>query len=154
MNGTPNRRAFLTTTALAGAGLLAGCGGSEEPATPTGNAPDEVATYLADTDNFDGSLQDETGTDSVSVDVGAPGNGGNFAFAPPAIRVDTGTTVTWVWTGEGNMHNVVHEGGDFESQQTAEAGFEFDHTFDSTGTYRYACTPHASLGMKGAVVVV
>jgi halocyanin-like protein len=153
MDETPNRRAFLTTAALSGACLLAGCGGSDGTATPAGSAPDEVATYLADTDNFDGSLQDETGTDSVSVDVGAPGNGGNFGFAPPAIRVDTGTTVTWVWTGEGNMHNVVHEGGDFESQQTAEEGFEFEHTFDEAGTYRYACTPHAALGMKGAVVV-
>jgi len=150
-----NRRAFLGTAALTGAGILAGCGGSggSGEATPTANAPSEVAEYLSETDNFDGSLQDETGSDNVTVDVGAEGNGGNFAYAPAAIRVDTGTTVTWVWTGQGSAHNVVHEDGDFESEQVVEAGFEFEYTFDSAGTYLYYCTPHRSLGMKGAVVV-
>lgn len=153
------RRAFIGTAALTSVGLLAGCGGSsgssgsDGGSTPAGSAPSEVADYLSDTENFDGGLQDETGSGSVSVDVGAEGNGGNYAFAPPAIRVDTGTTVTWVWTGEGQNHNVVHEDGSFDSEQTDEEGFEFEYTFEEAGTYLYACTPHTGLGMKGAVVV-
>jgi halocyanin-like protein len=89
----------------------------------------------------------------VTVAVGAEGNGGNFAFDPAAIRVSSGTTVVWNWTGQGAQHNVVAEDGSFESELTEEEGFTFEHTFSESGTYEYACTPHRSLGMKGAVVV-
>jgi plastocyanin len=39
---------------------------------------------------------------------------------------------------------------------TAEEGSDvtFEHTFEETGTYRYLCVPHESLGMVGAVHVV
>lgn len=152
-----DRRTFIGTAAVATTGVLAGCGGDgggESTATASGDdVPSEVSEYLSETTNFDGSVADETGSDSVSVDVGAEGNGGNFAYAPAAISVDTGTTVTFVWTGEGQEHNVVHEDGDFESEQTAEDGFEFEYTFESAGNYLYYCTPHESLGMKGAVIV-
>jgi halocyanin-like protein len=155
MGRSVDRRSFIGTVAVASAGLLAGCGGSGSgsESMPTGNAASAVAEYLSGTDNFDGNLQDETGSETVSVDVGSEGNGGNFGYAPAAISVDTGTTVTWVWTGLGSSHNVVHEDGDFESRQTAEEGFEYEFTFESSGTYLYYCTPHRSLGMKGAVVV-
>jgi halocyanin-like protein len=79
--------------------------------------------------------------------------GGTFAFAPPAVRIGTGTTVRWRWTGEGSQHNVVHEGGAFESQLTSEAGHTFEHEFGEPGVYRYYCTPHRMLDMKGVVVV-
>jgi halocyanin-like protein len=112
----------------------------------------EVEEWLSDVDSYDGVV-DETGSGSVTVQVGAEGNGGNFAFAPTAVRVSTGTTVTWEWTGQGAQHNVAAEGGSFESDMSAEEGFTFEHTFSESGTYRYVCTPHRSLGMKGAVVV-
>ena len=91
-----------------------------------------------------------TGQGSVTVQVGASGNGGNFAFAPPAIRVASGTTVTWEWTGEGGAYNVVAEGGAFDSGE-AQSGSGV--TFEGTGTFLYQCEPHGSLGMKGAMVV-
>jgi halocyanin-like protein len=154
MTGNPNRRAFLGATAVTTAGLLAGCGGSGGggPAA-TGSPQNTVDQYLNETDNYDGTIQDETGSDAVTVDVGADGNGGAFAFAPPAVRVASGTTVTWVWTGNGNAHNVVHERGDFESDQTAEEGYEFEYTFESAGTYPYYCAPHLGFDMRGVVVV-
>jgi len=158
-----NRRTFIrSSAAVTAVGVLAGCGGSggdggtTEPETPEGgDVPSEVQEYLSETDNFEGSVQDETGTDTVEVDVGAEGNGGNFGFSPPAIRVDTGTTVRWVWTGEGGQHNVVAEDGygDFESKQIGDEGFEYPQTFDEAGTTLYYCTPHKGLGMKGAVIV-
>jgi len=115
-----------------------------------GNA--EVDDYLSDTSNYD-SIEDMTGQSEVTVDVGVEANGGAYGFGPAAIRVDQGTTVVWEWTGEGSIHNVSHADGEFESEQTDEAGFTFEHTFDSAGTYLYECTPHVGLGMKGAVVV-
>ena len=137
------RRTFIGTAAAAGTGLLAGCGVLGVDTLGTADSPEAtVDRYLDETDNYDGTIEDLTGNESVSVDVGAEGNGGHFAYAPPAIRVDSGTTVTWVWTGEGNAHNVFGENDAFESEQTAEEGYEFEHTFEEPGTYLYCCTPH------------
>jgi halocyanin-like protein len=69
------------------------------------------------------------------------------------VRVSAGTTVVWTWTGAGGAHNVAAEDGSFESDLTSEAGHTFSRTVEEPGTVRYVCTPHATLGMKGAVVV-
>lgn len=116
-----------------------------------GGVPSEVSDYLSDANGFDSSLADKTGSSEVTVEVGTGDNG--YGFTPPAIQVDSGTKVVWEWTGKGNTHNVVHEDGDFESELSAEEGFTFEHTFESSGTFLYYCQPHKSLGMKGAVVV-
>ncbi|AZH26554.1 halocyanin domain-containing protein [Haloplanus aerogenes] len=114
---------------------------------------DSADQWLADVDNFDGVV-DRTNRSTVTVRVGAAGNGGYYAFEPPAVRVSRGTTVEWTWTGEGGAHDVVARDGSFESDLTASADATFSHTFATTGTYPYYCTPHRSLGMKGIVVVV
>jgi plastocyanin len=67
-------------------------------------------------------------------------------FAPEAIEVPAGTTVTWRWEGD-NRHNVVGDG--FESPVQAEGVFA--HTFAAPGTYEYECTLHPF--MRGEVVV-
>jgi halocyanin-like protein len=109
--------------------------------------------WMSDVGNYEGVV-DATGQSEVTVTVGASGNGGNFAFGPAAVQVDPGTTIVWEWNGEGGQHNVVaEEGGDFESELTAEAGITFEQTFESEGVVKYYCTPHRALGMKGVVVV-
>jgi len=137
-----------------------GNGGGGDGGTPTedtsGPEFDQAAVdeYLSDVGNYDGTVVDETGTGNVEVAVGAEGNGGNFAFDPPAVVVDAGTDVNWGWTGQGGQHNVVHEDGDFESDLVSQEGNDFQYTFEETGIYRYYCTPHQGVGMKGVVVVV
>ncbi|MFB6171729.1 MAG: halocyanin domain-containing protein [Haloarculaceae archaeon] len=116
-----------------------------------GGSAREFDGWMEGVSNYDGVV-DETGSDQVTVSVGAQGNGGAFAFDPPAVSVSTGTTVVWKWTGEGGTHNVVAEDGDFESEMADSAGHTFEHTFGSAGTYKYHCQPHSSLGMKGVVV--
>lgn len=160
MEPAPDRRSFVRAIgAVAIAGTVAGCSSGESTEnTPTpGNesgVPDAVSEYLSDTENFDGTLTDETGADSVTVEVGTEGNGGAFAFAPAAVKISTGTTVTWEWTGEGSQHNVVaEEGGSFESELKSEAGFTFEQTFEDPGVVTYYCLPHQGIGMKGALVV-
>jgi hypothetical protein len=71
------------------------------------------------------------------------------------VRISPGTTVVWEWTGAGGGHNVVAEDGTFSSGEdyVSEAGYTYEYTFESEGTYRYVCVPHETLGMKGAVVV-
>jgi plastocyanin len=77
----------------------------------------------------------------------------NHVFAPAAIQVPVGTTVTWRFEdvdGDGGPvpHNVVFEG--FGSEVLATGSFA--HTFTEPGSYTYACTLHAF--MQGRVEVV
>jgi halocyanin-like protein len=147
--------AFGTMAALAG---CQGSGGSEETptstststGTPMASADIDYGGWFDDTDNFDGTV-DMRGESSVTVTVGAEGNGGAFAFDPPAIHVDPGTTVTWEWTGEGGEHNVAPDDGNFGSGEPTSSGTH-EHTFETEGIHLYLCEPHDSLGMRGAVV--
>lgn len=67
-------------------------------------------------------------------------------FAPAAIEVPAGTTVTWRWEGE-EEHNVI--GDQFESPVQNDGAFA--HVFAAPGTYDYRCTLHVF--MRGEVVV-
>ncbi|WP_276271601.1 halocyanin domain-containing protein [Haloarcula litorea] len=121
---------------------------------PPSTGYQKVDEWLASVGNFDGTVTDRTGATTTTVSVGAEGNGGEFAFSPPVLRVDSGTTVRWKWTGDGGAHNVVFENADIDSGDVVpEPGVHFEHTFESTGSYLYACLPHKALGMRGAVVV-
>lgn len=108
--------------------------------------------WMDNVGNYSG-IEDLTDEDKVTVSVGVEANGGNFGFGPAAVRVSTGTTITWEWTGKGSQHNVVDQDGSFESELVDESGHTFSHAFDSSGTFKYACTPHKTVGMKGVVVV-
>ncbi|TKX84909.1 halocyanin domain-containing protein [Halorubrum sp. SS5] len=110
--------------------------------------------WFSNVGNYEGT-RDLRGQSEVTVSVGAGENG--LLFDPPAILVDPGTTVVWEWTGRGGGHNVVEENGVFDSgSAVAEEGTTFEYTFDDAGdgdVFRYACGPHQSVGMKGAVAV-
>jgi halocyanin-like protein len=126
-------------------------GGSSDESGSGGSDPD-FGGWFEGVSNFDGVV-DETGSSEVTVTVGSSANGGNFGFDPAAVRVDAGTTVVWEWNGKGGSHNVAAEDGSFESELVDEEGHTFSHTFEEAGTVKYACTPHETVGMKGAVVV-
>lgn len=172
----------LALSALAGCNGYGGGGGGMEPtgtATPTETATgtatqtgtetetetpgqaspgQRVTTYLnasPEAGNFDGTIADETGSDTVVVKVGAQGNGGNFAFAPPAVKITSGTTISWEWTGEGGDHNVdSHADSDFEFRSgSPTSSGTFEKTFDNPGVGLYFCSPHQSFGMKGGFIV-
>jgi halocyanin-like protein len=131
-------------------------GEGSDGGTPQGPpANPDYEDFFSNVDNFDGTTVDWTDRDSVEIAVGAEGNGGNFAFDPPAVRVTPGTEVTWRWTGQGSTHNVVStSGGPLDSGDAVqEAGTTYSYTFEEMGVYTYYCEPHESLGMKGAVVV-
>jgi halocyanin-like protein len=131
-------------------GDVGGSGGDGVSAEQS-TGPD-YGDWFADVDTFEGTT-DATGRSEVRIAVGADGNNGYYAFDPPAVRVDPGTTVVWEWSGRGDSHNVVAEDGSFGSELTNEAGFTFEQTFDERGVHRYVCVPHRTMGMKGAVVV-
>ncbi len=146
-SGDLDRRGFL----LAAAGATAATGAAAPAAAQDGI---DYGGWFSDVSNFDGTTADMTGQSEVTVDVGVEGNTNFFAYGPPAVQVDPGTTVVWEWTGQGGSHNVLQEGGDrFGSDLLAEEGATYEFTFEDEGIYRYYCQPHLGLGMKGAVVV-
>lgn len=132
-----------TATSLALVGTASPAAGQQSP----------YGGYLSDVGNFNGRTIDRRGEDEVEITVGAIGNGGNFAFGPPAVAVDPGTTVRWRWNGRGGQHNVVAEDGSFESELTGEAGTTFERSVEEAGVLRYYCMPHKAVGMKGVVAV-
>jgi halocyanin-like protein len=146
------RRELLRTAAGASAAA-----GAATATAGTAAAQSEMADFGSHLQGVDGGTEDLRGQSEVTVQVGASGNGGNLAFAPAGIWVDPGTTVIWEWTGEGGDHNVESVDGpaSFQSETVGESGFTFEHTFgeDETGITNYQCSPHASLGMLGAVAV-
>jgi halocyanin-like protein len=103
-------------------------------------------------ENYEGTV-DMRGQDEVTVAVGAPGNGGNHAFEPAAVRVDPGTTVVWEWTGEGGAHDVRDSDGVFASEATDAPGAAYSLTFDGDGISTYACAAGDVDAMRGAIVV-
>ena len=152
------RRAVLAGSASA---LAAGATGT---ATAQESGPSQVPDYGGwfggdakggATSSFTGTV-DKRGQDSVTIDVGASGNGGSYAYGPTAVWVDPGTTITFEWSS--NTHNVVVEdqpdGAGWSAHEPVEdSGFSFSHTFETGGVYNYYCNPHLSLGMKGAIAV-
>jgi len=153
-----SRRAFMRTAAGATAATAAaGTAAGQEDGTEGGGGGGEpdYDGFLDQVGNFDGTTVDATGQDTATVEVGVQAHGGAFGFGPPAIHVDNGATVEFEWTGEGGGHNVVSDGdGPLDSgSAVAEAGVNYEHTFEEDGIYPYVCVPHESLGMKGAVVV-
>ncbi|MFB6111851.1 MAG: halocyanin domain-containing protein [Halobacteriaceae archaeon] len=146
-----DRRTVLKRAGLAtlGSVAIAGCSGDGGDGGGGGNT---FGGWMSDANNYDGSVVDETGASQVTVDVGVGSNG--TAFGPAAVRVSTGTDVRWNWTGQGGQHNVhATEGASFESQLYLEGGVHFTQTFQQSGTVKYQCDPHSSVGMKGVVVV-
>lgn len=150
------RRDYLRAAgalALLGSTSLAGC---TNPPVQTGPFLDVEPAYG---DWFDGvpgyeRTLDARGESAVDVTVGAQTSMGYFAFDPVAVGVSPGTTVTWTWAGKGGAHDVAADDGSFASELTDRAGTRFSHTFEAPGVYRYFCTPHRGMGMRGAVVVL
>lgn len=102
------RRIFLQSVGVATVFGLAGCsegggndgnGGNGGDNTVSGDDYPTIDEWLTETeigganDTYDGNLIDRRDQDSVTIDVGASGNGGNFAYSPSAVVVSTGTEI-------------------------------------------------------------
>lgn len=150
------RRTFLQGAAAVTLAALAGCTG------PAQSPPVDETRYLTREPDYRGWFDnvsnyertvDARGTSAVNIEVGASANNGRYGFGPAAVAVSPGTTVTWKWSGKGGMHNVHAESGAFESDYSDAGGYTYSFTFDDPRIYKYQCDPHATMGMRGAVVV-
>lgn len=98
-------------------------------------------------------------------------------YVPRELTVEVGDTVVWQNTSsrghtvtaiEAHMPDqaVYFASGGFETEERARAewdttgetgmlfsGEQFEHTFETPGTYRYMCLPHIKADMFGKIVV-
>ena len=74
-------------------------------------------------------------------------------FSPRSVGVARNGKVVWRWKGS-NPHNVrfrkAPSGASKRGSETQSSG-RFARTFSKSGRYRYVCTIHEDLGMKGSV---
>jgi YVTN family beta-propeller protein len=73
----------------------------------------------------------------------------NFAFAPGAITITAGESVTWT-NDDGAPHTVTFKDRS-QSSDSLSPGNRFTRVFDQPGTYEYFCTFHEF--MTGRVIV-
>ena len=155
-----HRRAVLGAI-VAGGLALAGCSSDDsttdnQQRVPSGQSesttePRSGESWMAGVENYNGYAV-RTDADSVTVAVGAEGNGGTHAFDPPAVLISPGTRLRWEWRGDG-QHGVAERTGVFQSEVTASQSHTFEHRFEQVGVYRYGCPTHRDVGMRGVVTV-
>ena len=155
------RSAALGAAALGGSLLLAACGSPARPAAaPDAGLRPGVGQSLAGT-------RGSTATGPVTgpavgastmpgMTMSAPPPGGTpavpvsghtvaikgFAFAPAALAVTVGTTVTWT-NQDADAHTVTSQGSGGPLRSAAlNTGQSYSYTFTTPGTYAYLCTIH------------
>ena len=74
----------------------------------------------------------------------------NFDFAPMAMTVPAGTTVTWK-NADGEPHTVVSTDGLVPLRRARPERHAIKFTFDKPGTYKYVCSIHPR--MMGTITV-
>lgn len=100
---------------------------------------------------FGGMLVSANAAD-MSIDMLNKKDKVKMLYSEEIARIDVGDTITWLPASKG--HNVqfvsVPDGVD---KVKSKLSAEFSHTFEKEGVYLYVCTPHATMGMIGVVVV-
>ncbi|WP_435093068.1 halocyanin domain-containing protein [Halorubrum sp. N11] len=119
---------------------------STNTSNTTNTETETEKSWIENANNYSG-IEDRTGEGSVLIEVGA-GDAG-LSFDPPAIRVSSGTTISWKWVGD-RVYNVVAEDGSFESSTD---GLTYHQTFVEPQEVRYVCAPHQAVGMIGLIIV-
>ena len=162
------RATALAGALLMGGGLLAACAGPSHPAAAATNTAivPGAGQSLAGAPGATGSgaAAANTGASStgampsmtMTMSMGAPTGGApaapvagnavaikNFAFAPAALVVKVGTTVTWT-NQDTDAHTVTSQAGSGGPLGSAalNTGQTYSYTFTKAGTYAYLCTIH------------
>jgi plastocyanin len=93
-----------------------------------------------------------TGSAGVAMHQSDDGYGtATFSFAPNAVTITKGGTVTWTNEAGTTAHNVTFTTSGSPSDIGNMTSGNATRTFNTAGTYTYHCTNHAS--MTGTVTV-
>ena len=88
------------------------------------------------------------------VEVGADGN----SFSPADLQIEAGETVQWVNVAgfhnvDGSTDTYPNNPDSFYSGSPSNDAWTYSFTFEVEGFYDYDCSPHASGGMVGTIMV-
>lgn len=153
----PRARLVGLTVATVGVLALTACGGGSKPAAQgtsiqpgagqsLAGRPGSTATGpVPSASSMPGMPMPSTAGVSSAAAAPVAGNAvaiKNFAFAPAALTVKVGTTVTWT-NQDSDAHTVTSmgKGGPLKSSPL-NTGQSYTHTFTAAGTYSYLCTVH------------
>jgi plastocyanin len=116
--------------------------------------------------NADASGETDAPSDGDTTTVLMVTESGDYYFNPIGLFVESGETVTFEnnsgshsataykkGTGQASVTRIPDGAETFDSGILGEQGATFRHTFETTGTYDYFCTPHKALNMVGRIVV-
>jgi plastocyanin len=164
-----NRRRTLAAAAGLFTASVAGCLGNSGATGEDGGSNEEAGEGI---DVFrDGDFElpeapnprdfaDRTGQEEVEIEtIWRRDQIPEFAFDPPFVRVDEGTTIRWI-NRDGVFHSVTateslenrSPTGDF-NELIASEDATFEWVADTPGRQNYYCTPHAGF-MYGSVEIV
>jgi plastocyanin len=123
--------AALACLALAGGGVIAGCGDDNTSESTPAAAPPPAQSGTSSGDSVAVSMKD-------------------IKFVPETITAKVGQKIVWT-NGEAIPHNVTAKSGaDFESENLNQDE-TFEYTPTKAGTIDYVCTIHS--GQNGSITV-
>lgn len=141
------RRAVLKAAGVTATGSLTGLAGCSS-STPEANSGTEAPS------------NGDTNTVLMVTD------GSTYYFDPIGLFVESGETITFEIDSGSHSATAYKEGNGpatvtripdgaeaWDSGTLSQQGATFEHTFETTGTHDYFCTPHKSLEMVGRIVV-
>ena len=76
-----------------------------------------------------------------------------MVFSQEIVTIDPGQSVTWLATDKGHNVEMIDGPDGYKLPKKSKISKDVTITFDQEGVYVYVCTPHASMGMMGIVVV-
>ena len=76
-----------------------------------------------------------------------------MVFSQEIVTIEAGESVTWLATDKGHNVELIDGPEGYDLPKKSKLSKDVTLTFDQEGVYVYVCTPHASMGMIGIVVV-
>lgn len=136
--------------------VIAGCGGTDDGGTTTdataSQAPATTDTTQPAQATGGGGAPPAGGGSAGATAQSAKVDISNFDYAPKAIKVKAGGTVTWTNSDPANHTATQSPGGSGFDTGTLGKGDSETVTFKEPGTFQYVCVFHAF--MTGTVEVV
>ena len=76
-----------------------------------------------------------------------------MVFSEEIVTIEPGQSVTWLATDKGHNVQIIAGPEGYELPKKSKLSKDVTLSFDTEGVYVYVCTPHATMGMLGIVVV-
>jgi len=76
-----------------------------------------------------------------------------MVFSEEIVAIEPGESVTWLATDKGHNVQLIDGPDGYKLPKKSKISKDVTITFDTPGVYVYVCTPHATMGMIGMIIV-